>query len=88
MEFNPKGLEMEIHSGTKNGKIITWKYPGTKDVIFEWDENPNKPDGPHYHVFLSNSKSHDENHYYPGNPVPEPFNTIKNENRLFKRTNN
>ena len=77
LEFNPKGLEMEIHSGTKNGKIITWKYPGTKDVIFEWDENPNKPDGPHYHLVLPpDGKLHDGNHYYPGDRVPEPLNSI------------
>ena len=67
---------MDIHPGTKNGVIITWMNPVTKDAVFEWDENTEWSNGPHYHVFLSNSKSHDGNHYYPGDPVPEPFNTI------------
>ena len=69
-EFNPVGLNMVIHEGTKNGKVISWMDPATNTAIFRWDENVNKQNGPHYHI------TGDPNHYYFGDVIPEPYSTI------------
>ena len=72
LTFSPIGLIRNIHAGTKNGKIITWNDPITKAAIFRWDENPNYPDGPHYHVLGFPGK-----HFIPGvDCVPEPYATL------------
>lgn len=73
MDFNPKGLIRVYRQGTKNGKIIQWMQGNT--VIFEWDQDLNN--GSHYHALLSDwHGQHDGNHYWPGEPVPEPWNTM------------
>ena len=55
-----------------NGLIITWSDPVTKVTIFEWDEDYKY--GPHYHALLpSQNSEHDQTHYQPGTPVPEPW---------------
>ena len=44
------------------------------DYIFEWDEDIKY--GSHYHVMLPGSKGkHDGKHYWPGEVVPEPWNS-------------
>ena len=42
--------------------------PLTNIEVFLWDENPNYPDGPHYHIYGTG-------HYYAKNndTVPEPL---------------
>ena len=72
LTFSPIGLIRNIHAGTKNGQVITWNDPITKAAIFRWDENPNYPDGPHYHVLGFPGK-----HFIPGvDCVPEPYATL------------
>jgi hypothetical protein len=46
--FNPIGLIPTVYPGTSNGIILTWML--NKQCIFEWDENPNYSNGPHYHI--------------------------------------
>ena len=36
--------------GTKNGPMIQWVNPITGNIVFQWDSNINKSDGPHYHI--------------------------------------
>ena len=73
--FNPKGLIKIEHLGTKNGRIIEWRNPISNKAIFEWNEDLNN--GEHYHALIVEWDSlHDGNHYLPGEPVPEPLNTI------------
>ena len=68
--FKPTGLEMIHRDGTKNGSFISWMDPLTNTEVFRWDENPNYPNGPHYHIL-------GEGHYIPGiDIVPEPFSSI------------
>ena len=67
--FNPVGLVKVHRPGTKNGVLISWMDPITNTEIFRWDENPNLPNGPHYHIY-------GKGHYYPGMSVPEPYATI------------
>lgn len=46
-----------------------------KEVIFEWDED--FVNGSHYHVMLpGDNGKHNGTHYYAGDPVPEPWNTL------------
>ena len=67
--FNPIGLQMVVRPGTKNGKIISWMGSGKREV-FRWDENPNFPNGSHYHIY-------GQGHYIPGiDAVPEPYSTV------------
>ena len=68
--FNPLGLLKVPRPGTKNGRIISWMEPLTNIEVFRWDENLNKPNGPHYHIRGV------EKHFYPGDTVLEPFATI------------
>ena len=67
--FNPVGLVKTHRTGTKNGAFISWMDPLTNTEVFRWDENPNYPNGSHYHI-------HSTGHYYPGMIVPEPYATI------------
>ena len=68
-DFNPVGLVKVVRAGSKNGILISWMdITSPKQVaVFRWDENPNFPNGPHYHINGQNT------HYYAGNAVPEPF---------------
>lgn len=71
-DFHPIGLVKTVYPGTKNGMIITWSDPVTNVTIFEWDEDYKY--GPHYHALLpSQNSKHDQTHYQPGSPVPEPW---------------
>ncbi|MBQ3112747.1 MAG: RHS repeat-associated core domain-containing protein, partial [Phascolarctobacterium sp.] len=69
-DFNPLGLVRVYRPGTKNGAFISWMDPVLNIEVFRWDENPNYPNGPHYHIYGSG-------HYEPGkDKVPEPFASI------------
>ena len=68
--FLPSGLNKVQRDGSKNGAVINWMDPLTNTEVFRWDENPNYPNGPHYHIVGSDV------HYYPGDQVPEPFASI------------
>ena len=73
-DFHPKGLIFKDYPGTGNGKVIKWFIPGTKTVIFEWDED--FKNGPHYHAIMVEwGSKHKGPHYPPGHTVPEPWNT-------------
>lgn len=50
--FNPVGLVKTHRTGTKNGAFISWMDPLTNTEVFRWDENPNYPNGSHYHMIL------------------------------------
>jgi hypothetical protein len=39
--------------------------------VFRWDQNPNYPNGPHYHISGLPGA-----HFYAGDAVPEPYATI------------
>ena len=78
LDFNPKGLELkkrvEMGEG-KNGGIYHWVLPNTNIVIFEWDEDFKK--GPHYHALLpEDNNEHNDIHYEPNSPIPEPWNSL------------
>lgn len=78
LEFNPKGLELkkrvEMGEG-KNGGIYHWVLPNTNIVILEWDEDLQK--GSHYHAVLPEDyNKHNDIHYEPGSPIPEPWNSL------------
>ena len=73
--FIPLGLTKVSRPGTKNGRLISWMNPITNVEVFRWDENPNKPNGPHYHINDPIYKNADV-HFYPGEAVPEPYSTI------------
>jgi len=73
--FNPFGLVKVPRVGTKNGAFISWMDPLTNTEVFRWDENPNYPNGPHYHInnpIYRKAKVH----FHPRNVVPEPYATI------------
>ncbi len=73
--FNPVGLVKVPITGTKNGAFISWMDPLTNTEVFRWDENPNYPNGSHYHInnpIYRKAKVH----FYPGDVVPEPYATI------------
>ena len=73
--FRPKGLTMREYAGTYNGRIIEWRDPISKAKIFEWNEDLRY--GSHYHAMLIEwDGQHQGNHYLPGAPVPEPWNSI------------
>ena len=73
--FHPNGLIMDVHSGSSNGRIIKWVIPGTKIAVFEWDEDFKY--GAHYHTLNDAGERMVPNiHYKPGDPVPEPWNTV------------
>ena len=72
MMFNPEGLVREIKAGTKNGLIINWMLG--REAIFKWNENPNYPNGPHYHI--PNDPLYKGRHFYAGELVPEPYATM------------
>ena len=74
-DFSPRGLMMVEHPGTYNGKIIEWKDPVSNIKIFEWNEDFRR--GSHYHTMMVEwDGKHMGMHYYPGMPIPEPWNTI------------
>ena len=76
-EFNPKGLVRTEYAGTKNGKIIEWRDPNLDAKIFEWNENTLFSNGPHYHTMkVEWDGKHFGTHYYAGQAVPEPWNSI------------
>ena len=74
--FTPIGLIPDIRLGTFNGKIINWKDPITKEVIFEWDEDYRY--GSHYHINspLCYDKKGKRIHFYAFDAIPEPWNSI------------
>ena len=74
-DFNPIGLIKVRRPGTKNGAFISWIDPLEKTEVFRWDENPNYPNGPHYHI---NNPIYQiaKVHFYPNTAVPEPYATI------------
>ena len=72
---NPAGLVKVPRAGTKNGAFISWIDPLTNAEMFRWDENPNYPNGPHYHINNPIYKK-DKVHFYPGDGVPDPYATI------------
>ena len=75
MDFNPVGLTRTMYPGTKNGAIIKWCDPTNGATVFEWNEDLKH--GSHYHVFMPNLNGlHDGTHYYPGQRVPEPWNSV------------
>ena len=75
MDFNPVGLTMTTYPGTKKGAIIKWCDPTKGATVFEWNEDLKH--GSHYHVFMPNLNGlHDGTHYYPGQRVPEPWNSL------------
>ena len=74
-DFNPAGLVKKPRDGTINGALISWMDPLTNTEVFRWDENPNYPNGPHYHInnpIYRKAKVH----FYPADVVPEPYATI------------
>lgn len=74
-DFHPNGLVMTEYPGTKNGRIIKWRDPISHAKIFEWDEDPRN--GAHYHAMLIEwDGKHHGQHYLPGTPVPEPWNSV------------
>ena len=73
-EFNPNGLAKNVEAGTFNGSFIFWKSGGK--TVFRWDENSNRPDGPHYHIPDLVGPNGEHIHFYPGAEVPEPYATI------------
>ena len=74
-DFKPKGLVMKEYPGTKNGRIIEWTDPVSGKNVFEWNEDFRQ--GSHYHALLIEwDNKHKGPHYYPGSPIPEPWNSI------------
>ena len=71
MDFNPMGLVPVLREGSKNGIIITWMDPISNKMVFRWDENLNKDDGPHYHINGIDFHFEPEVHL-----VPEPYASI------------
>lgn len=66
---------MMVFQGTKNGKIIEWRDIAINKKVFEWNEDLNN--GPHYHALMIEwDGDHNDIHYKPGTPVPEPWNTV------------
>ena len=64
-----------IYPGTKNGSIVKWKEPISEKAIFEWDEDI--INGSHNHILdMGKSESHMGFHYWPGDPIPEPWNSL------------
>ena len=75
--FHPFGLIANVFPiGASNPIVIKWNIPFTKTSIFEWDYDTKN--GSHYHVMLpSMNNSHLEGgHYWPGDAVPEPWNSL------------
>ena len=74
-DFNPMGLTTIPRSGTKNGAMLQWVMWGRPNKkVFVWDEDLQK--GSHYHIYEPISQTKLPMHYYPGDPVPEPWATI------------
>ena len=78
-EFKPRGLKMKVRvpiGGKPNGGIIHWSLPGQGYPLFEWDQDFRY--GQHYHVMLLEHKGKHviEDHYRPGDPIPEPWNSL------------
>ena len=78
-EFKPRGLKMKVLvpiGGKPNGGIIDWSLPGQGYPLFEWDQDFRY--GQHYHVMLLEHKGKHviEDHYRPGDPIPEPWNSL------------
>ena len=55
-----------------NGGIIKWFDPTTNIPIFEWNEDWKY--GSHYHILVDGKRTGD--HRPPGDPIPEPYNSI------------
>ena len=67
---------MKSYDGTKNGKIIKW-FDSNGRVVFEWNENLNGANGPHYHFLDSETKIRipgptGDTHIYPGETMIWP----------------
>ena len=76
-DFHPFGLIANVYPiGANSPIVIKWNIPFTKISIFEWDYDTKN--GSHYHVMLpSMNNSHLEGgHYWPGDAVPEPWNSL------------
>ena len=74
-DFNPVGLIRVYREGTKNGPIIQWYSPwDTKNFVFEWDRDFAK--GQHYHINGMMEGNGKRMHFWPGEPIPEPYSTI------------
>lgn len=74
-DFVPNGLVMKEYPGTKNGRIIEWRDPVSQAKVFEWDEDLKY--GSHYHAMMVEwDGDHHGIHYFPGTPVPEPWNSM------------
>ena len=58
--------------------MIQWVNPITGNIVFQWDSNINKSDGPHYHIkdLDEGLSKKDHKHFYPGSLVPEPYVSI------------
>jgi hypothetical protein len=74
--FNLIGLEKMIIQTPMNGLIYKWHIPGnSKATIFEWDQDLRNTQ--HYHVMSPFDRGvHNGIHYYPGDPIPPPYDTI------------
>ena len=74
-DFHPRGLQKKviIEPGTgKNGGIIKWFIPGTKQAVFEWDEDYKY--GPHYHAMeVELGSKHLGDHNRAGSVIEEPW---------------
>ena len=76
-DFHPFGLIANVYPiGANSPIVIKWNIPFTKTSIFEWDYDTKN--GSHYHVMLpSMNNSHLEGgHYWPGDAVPDPWNSL------------
>lgn len=74
-QFTPHGLVRYEYPGSDNGRIIQWRDPVLSVNIFEWDEDFKW--GSHYHAMDAQwGGKHGGTHYFPGTPVPEPWNSL------------
>ncbi len=77
-DFQPIGLVPIYRDGTKNGSMIQWVNPIKGNIVFQWDSNIHKSDGPHYHIkdLDKGLSKKNHKHFYPGSLVPEPYASI------------
>lgn len=80
--FNPRGLIKNIYPTPNNGMIYKWGVDA-KTTIFEWHENTEFSNGPHYHINplsdMYEALGYDDGeqpHFYAGNIIPEPWATL------------
>ena len=77
--FFPKGLKKEVRvekGEGKNGGIIQWVDSISNTPVFEWDEDLTH--GAHYHAIKIEwgGKHIGQDHYKPGDYIPEPWASI------------